>query len=108
MMVGTRKVSNLDDWLRVAGDKASIGSIEDAAIFGGLMVLAVKGSAPEFVLDLVGAANLHEKTIINTCNPTREDQPENGVLRFFTPQHCSLMEKPQSKYSRLHFVTAFT
>jgi len=107
VMVGTRQPENLADWLSEAGENASLGSFEEAAHFGDLVVLAVKGSAAEFVLDLAGGANLHEKTIIDTCNPISDDPPENGVLRYFTPQNSSLMEHLQSKYTRIHFVKAF-
>ncbi|PTN10698.1 NADPH-dependent F420 reductase [Mangrovibacterium marinum] len=105
--VGTRQPGNLQDWLAEAGESASLGSFEDAARFGDVAVLAVKGSAAEFVLDLAGAANLHGKTVIDTCNPISSDPPENGVLRYFTSQNSSLMERLQAKYSRVRFVKAF-
>jgi len=105
--VGTRQPESMKDWLSESGDMASLGSFEDAARFGDVVVLAVKGSAAEFVLDLAGAANLHEKTVIDTCNPISSDPPENGVLRYFTHQNSSLMEQLQAKYSRIHFVKAF-
>ncbi len=107
VMVGTRQPGNLREWLAEAGDNASLGSFEDAARFGDVVVLAVKGSAAEFVLDLAGAANLHGKTVIDTCNPISSDPPDNGVLRYFTPQNMSLMEQLQTKYSRIRFVKAF-
>ena len=105
--LGTRNVRNLDDWLEQAGEHGSVGSFEDAARYGDLVVLAVKGSVAEFVLDLAGAANLHEKTVIDTCNPISYDPPDHGVLRYFTDQNFSLMEHLQQKYSRIHFVKAF-
>lgn len=107
VMVGTRQPGNLQDWLVEGGENASLGSFEDAARFGDVVVLAVKGSAAEFVLDLAGAANLHGKTLIDTCNPISSDPPENGVLKYFTPANMSLMEQLQAKYSRIHFVKAF-
>ncbi|RKD92341.1 NADPH-dependent F420 reductase [Mangrovibacterium diazotrophicum] len=107
VMVGTRQPGNLRDWLKEGGENASLGSFEEAARFGDVVVLAVKGSAAEFVLDLAGAANLHEKTVIDTCNPISSDAPDNGVLRYFTPQNSSLMEQLQAKYTRIHFVKAF-
>ncbi|MCW0481494.1 NADPH-dependent F420 reductase [Gaoshiqia sediminis] len=107
VMMGSRDPKNLEDWLEQAGEKGSVGSFENAAHFGDQVVLAVKGSAAEFVLDLAGAANLHEKTVIDTCNPISEEAPENGVLRYFTKPNQSLMEHLQTKYSRIHFVKAF-
>lgn len=107
VMVGTRQPENLQDWLADAGSMASVGSFEDAARFGDVVVLAVKGSAAEFVLDLAGGANLHEKTVIDTTNPISSEPPDNGVLRYFTLQNSSLMEHLQSKYERINFVKAF-
>lgn len=107
VMLGTRTVENVREWAQNAGEMASVGLFQEAAHFGDLVVLAVKGSAAEFVLDLAGAANLHGKTVIDTCNPISDDPPENGVLRYFTGQNSSLMEKLQQKYSRIHFVKAF-
>ncbi len=108
VMIGTRNTKNLSDWMESAGENATVGSFEDAAHFGDLVVLAVKGSAAEFVLDLAGAANLHGKTVIDTCNPINDEGPDNGVLRFFTKKNFSLMEQLQEKYSRIHFVKAFS
>ncbi|MGQ7870163.1 NADPH-dependent F420 reductase [Sunxiuqinia sp. sy24] len=106
--VGTRDRLRLAHWLKEAGEKASVGSFEDAAHFGDLVVLAVKGSAVEFVLDLAGAASLRGKTVIDTCNPISDDPPIHGVLHFFTKMNFSLMEHLQGKYSRIHFVKAFS
>lgn len=106
--VGTRNREKLVDWLKAAGEKATVGTFQDAAHFGDLIVLAVKGSAVEFVMDLAGAANLHEKTVIDTCNPISDELPVNGVLQFFTKPNSSLMENLQAKYTRIHFVKAFS
>lgn len=107
VMIGTRDKMKLKEWIRDLGDKITVGSFEDASHFGDLVVLAVKGSAVEFVLDLAGAANLHEKTVIDTCNPISDEDPVNGVLHFFTKPNFSLMEHLQGKYTRIHFVKAF-
>ncbi|WP_339738871.1 NAD(P)-binding domain-containing protein [uncultured Sunxiuqinia sp.] len=106
--IGTRDKLWVAHWLSEAGEKASVGTFEEAAHFGDLVVLAVKGSAAEFVLDLAGAANLHEKTVIDTCNPISDEEPVNGVLHFFTRPNFSLMEHLQEKYSRINFVKAFS
>ena len=108
VMIGSRDKDKLAGWLQTAGENAFTGSFEDAANFGHLAVLAVKGTAAEFVLDLAGAANLHGKTVIDTCNPISDELPENGVLHFFTKPGFSLMEQLQLKYSRINFVKAFS
>ena len=108
VMIGTRDASKLIEWKNDAGENAWVGSFEDAAHFGHIVALAVKGDAAEFVLDLAGAANLHEKTVIDTCNPISEEPPENGVIKYFTNINYSLMEQLQKKYHRIHFVKAFS
>ncbi len=105
--IGTRNPDRLIDWLKKSGEKATVCSFEEATHFGDLVVLAVKGIAAEFALDMAGAATLHEKTVIDTCNPISEEPLVNGVLNFFTKPNSSLMEHLQTKYSRIHFVKAF-
>jgi predicted dinucleotide-binding enzyme len=79
----------------------------DAASFGEILVLAVKGSAASEALRLSGKDNLKEKTIIDATNPIADLPPENGVLRFFTNLQQSLMEQLQAEYKEAHFVKAF-
>ena len=45
--IGTSNASKLKDWAKTAGANASVGSFQDAAGFGELIVLAVKGNAAE-------------------------------------------------------------
>jgi 8-hydroxy-5-deazaflavin:NADPH oxidoreductase len=107
VMIGTGDVTKLSDWKAKAGDKARIGSFADAAMFGELVVLAVKGSAAMEAIKKAGASNLTGKTVIDTTNPIADLAPENGVLRFFTNLDESLMEKLQKTYPEIHFVKAF-
>ena len=104
--IGTRTASKLSDW--AAGNPGgSVGSFADAAGFGDLIVLAVKGDAATDVLLLAGEKSLAGKTVIDACNPIEEGPPVNGVLKFFTPQNDSLMEQLQREYSTANFVKAF-
>ncbi|RPI63071.1 MAG: DNA-binding protein, partial [Ignavibacteriales bacterium] len=41
--IGTGNPSKLNDWLKNSGPSASVGSFEQAANFGDIIVLAVKG-----------------------------------------------------------------
>ncbi len=106
--VGSREASKLNDWKEKAGAKGKTGSFEDAARFGEIIVLAVKGTAAEDALTTAGAKNLNGKTIIDVTNPIAEEPPVNGVIRFFTGPNESLMEDLQSLIPGAHFVKAFS
>jgi predicted dinucleotide-binding enzyme len=84
-----------------------VGSFEEAAKFGDLVVLATKGLAAAAALEAAGSANLAGKTVIDTTNPIAEAPPVNGVLRFFTSLDDSLMERLQALAPQAHFVKAF-
>lgn len=107
VMMGTRTASKLDEWQASAGESGSVGSFADAAAFGDLIVLAVKGAAAKVALEAAGAGNLTGKTIIDAANPIADFQPENGVLKFFTDMNHSLMEELQGAFPGAHFVKAF-
>ena len=64
VMRGSREPSKLAEWRKGAGPRASTGTFAEAAKWGELVVLAVKGAAAESVLDLVGASNLAGKVVI--------------------------------------------
>ena len=87
---------------------AKVGSFEDAATFGDIVVLATKGSAAEAALMAAGVANLRGKTVIDTTNPIADAPPVNGVLQYFTSQNNSLMERLQRLVPEAHFVKAFS
>ncbi len=107
VMLGTSDKSKLNDWLKKAGDKASVGSFEETAKFGDDIVLAVKGTAAKKVIESAGRENLTGKIIIDTTNPIADAQPTNGVLHFFTSLEESLMEQLQNSFTDLKFVKAF-
>jgi predicted dinucleotide-binding enzyme len=106
--IGTGNPGKLNDWLGIASTNASVGSFEEAASFGEIIVLAVKGTAALNVLEKAGEENLKDKTVIDTTNPIAELPPVNGVLQYFTKQNYSLMEELQAKYPRANFVKAFS
>jgi 8-hydroxy-5-deazaflavin:NADPH oxidoreductase len=108
IMIGTGNKGKLTDWLKTVGANASVGTFEEAAQFGEIVVLAVKGSAALTVLEKATVNNLSGKTIIDTTNPISEIPPVNGVLHFFTDINSSLMEQLQSKFSSANFVKAFS
>ena len=106
VMVGSRTPGKLEGWVQ-QNPKGLAGSFSDAAAFGELVVLAVKGLAAADALRLAGARNLDGKTVIDATNPIEEAPPVNGVLRFFTDLQESLMEKLQKEFAGAHFVKAF-
>jgi hypothetical protein len=106
VMMGTRDPGKLATWVEEHAD-TSVGSFAEAARFGELLVLAVKGSAAEDVLGLAGADNLAGKPVIDTTNPIADAPPVNGVLRFFTDLDESLMERLQRAYPDARLVKAF-
>ena len=108
VMRGTRAPAKLAAWLKGAGPKASVGSFADAALFGNLVVLAVKGTAADSVVKLCKAENLAGKTVIDTTNPIAEAPATNGVLKFFSGVNDSLMERLQTLAPEARFVKAFS
>ena len=106
VMIATRTPAKLADWAR-KNPKARVGSFEDAAKFGELAVLAVKGTAAAEVLRTAGLHSLAGKTVIDATNPIADAPPTNGVLKFFTTLDDSLMERLQREFPEVRLVKAF-
>lgn len=105
--IGSREPNKLKDW---AGQnpKAKLGTFTDAAKFGELVVLSVKGAAAAEAVKTAGASNLDGKTVIDTNNPIAENAaPVNGVLPYFVGVNDSLMERLQKEFPKANFVKAF-
>ena len=104
--IGSRTPAKLADWL---GQNAGVagGTFAEAAAFGDLLVLAVKGTVAAEALELAGVQSLSGKTVMDACNPIAEMPPENGVLRFFTEMNESLMERLQRQFKEARFVKAY-
>ncbi|MGC1353740.1 MAG: NAD(P)-binding domain-containing protein [Xanthobacteraceae bacterium] len=106
VMLGTRDAGKLKDFVgQHLG--AQVGSFADAAKFGELVVLAVKGNVALDALKAAGATNLAGKPVIDATNPIADAPPENGVLKFFTDLNQSLMERLQKAFPDVHFVKAY-
>jgi predicted dinucleotide-binding enzyme len=106
VIMGSRAPAKLADWAK-AHAKARVGSFADAAKFGELLVLAVKGSAAQQALRAADAVNLAGKPVIDATNPIADAPPENGVLKFFTNLDESLLERLQREFAQVRFVKAF-
>jgi len=105
-MLGTRDRARLEGWL-AENPGSTAGSFADAARFGELLVLAVKGTAAADALRAAGAANLAGKPVIDATNPIADAPPVNGVLKFFTTLDESLMERLQREFPDARLVKAF-
>lgn len=107
VMLGTRDTAKLAEWKEKAGSNASVGTFQQAAKFGDIVVLAVKGKYAADAIETAGPQNLQWKTVIDTTNPIAEAPPENGTLRFFSNINESLLEQLQTRFPEVHFVKAF-
>jgi len=106
VMMGTRDTSKLAGFAK-EHHGARVGSNAEAAKFGEVIVLAVKGHAAADVLESAGAENLSGKTVLDACNPLADAPPVNGVLVPFTAANESLMGRLQEQFPKANFVKAF-
>jgi predicted dinucleotide-binding enzyme len=108
VMRASREPKKLSEWQSKAGASASIGTFEEAARFGEIVVLAVKGTGAEEAVKQCGVDALAGKLVLDTTNPIANAPPEKGVLSYFTTFEESLMERLQKFASKAHFVKAFS
>lgn len=107
VMLGTSDPHKLFEW-KTQNEGVQIGSFEEAAKFGHIVVVAVKGHAAVDVVNKAGVDNFKGKIVIDTTNPIDDSiAPQNGVLSFFTKANESLMEQLQATAPEAHFVKAF-
>lgn len=85
--LGTRNPAKLNDWLKQAGEKASVGSFKDAAEFGEIVVVATRwadGAAQQAIL-MADKRNFAGKVVIDVTNPLTsggENQPPKLAVGF--------------------------
>ncbi len=106
VMLGTRDAGKLAAWAK-GHAPARVGSFAEAAAFGELVVLAVKGTVASDALRAAGTANLAGKVVIDATNPIAESAPVNGVLNYFTTFGESLFERLQREFPEARLVKAF-
>jgi len=107
VMIGTNNAAKTEE-LKSEVHGATVGSFEETASFGEILVLAVKGGAALEALQRASYNNLDGKTVIDATNPIAEAPPVNGVLQYFTDLSESLMERLQRAVPAAHFVKAFS
>lgn len=108
VMLGTRNISK-EEVLKWKNDTPSglLGSFQETAQFGEIIVLAVSGLVVEDAITLAGKEHFFEKVVIDATNPIAAVPPDNGVLKFFTTLEDSLMERIQKLLPDAKVVKAF-
>ena len=108
VMLGTRDPTRKDvaDWVR-ENPAAQAGTLEQAARFGEILILAALGRAVGNIIDLAGESNFTDKTVIDATNPLADGPPVNGVLPYTTGPNESLGEWVQARLPAAHVVKAF-
>jgi predicted dinucleotide-binding enzyme len=107
VMRGSRDPSKMAAWKAAAGAHASTGTFAEAARFGEIAVLAVKGTAAEEAARSCGDG-LSGRVVLDATNPIADAPPVNGVLSFITGPNESLMERLQKSVPAAKFVKAFS
>lgn len=109
VMLGTRNLSKEDviKWKK-ENEKGLLGSFQETAQFGEIIVLAVSGLVAEDAINLAGKEHFSNKLLIDATNPIAAVPPENGVLKFFTTLENSLMERIQKLLPDAKVVKAFS
>lgn len=102
---GSNHPEKLADFI-AAHPQAEVQSFAQAAAAGELLIIAVKGSIAQSLLQPL-AAQLQGKVVIDTTNPIADAAPVKGVLQFFTGPNDSLGEHLQAALPGARVVKAF-
>ena len=102
--IGSDHAEKLAEFKR-ENPQIEIATFEQAAQSGDTVVLCVKGTVAEKIIEKV-KRHLSGKTVIDATNPIADAQPQNGVLKFFTTLDESLMERLQKIAPDARFVKA--
>ncbi|MDB5231131.1 MAG: DNA-binding protein [Chitinophagaceae bacterium] len=108
VMLGTRDVTKAEavTWQQ-QNEKGKLGTFSETAAFGGIIILATKGTVVKSAIEIAGINNFSDKIIIDTTNPIADKPPVNGVLQYFTSLDNSLMEQVQTALPQAKVVKAF-
>lgn len=82
VMVGSRSPDSekLAEWLRSVEGEVRTGTFAEAAVFGGVVIIATLGGATEAALELAGPKNLANKLVIDATNPLDFSSMPPGLL----------------------------
>jgi predicted dinucleotide-binding enzyme len=103
-MIGSRDPAKLDAWLNDAGSAASAGTFAEAARFGEVVILSVRGTAAENVLQSAGLDNFDRKVLIDASDPLDFSSGRPGL---FVGTTDSLGERVQRMVPKALVVKAF-
>jgi len=104
VMIGSGDKSKLEKLNKETG--ALTGTFAKTALYGDIIIFAVKGTAAEAVITKL-ADLIAGKTVIDTTNPIADLPPVNGVIQYFTSLEDSLLERLQRLAPKANFVKAF-
>jgi 8-hydroxy-5-deazaflavin:NADPH oxidoreductase len=102
--IGTRDIGKLEKWLKNAGRNASVGSFEEAAKFGKVIVFAIKWIGTENAIKLAGKDNFDGKIVIDVTNPLIF---EKNISKLDSSPGKSAAEKIQKLLDKSRVVKAF-
>jgi 8-hydroxy-5-deazaflavin:NADPH oxidoreductase len=97
--------AKLAEWLAKAGPKGSVGSFEQAASFGEIVVLATQGTAAPEAIRLAGLHHFDGKLVIDVTNPLQFGR--DGLPRLAPVAAPSNGEAVQALIPKAHVVKAF-
>ncbi len=104
VMIGSRDPAKLAAWLKDAGPAASVGTFAEAADFGELVILSVRGTAAEKVLQSAGLHRFDAKVLIDASDPLDFSSGRPGL---FVGTTDSLGERVQRLVPKALVVKAF-
>ncbi len=104
VMIGSDHAEKLEEF-KGENPQIEIATFEQASQTGDIVVLCVKGTVAEKIIEKV-KRHLSGKTVIDSTNPIADVPPQNGVLKFFTTLDESLMERLQKIAPDARFVKA--
>lgn len=104
VMIGSDHPEKLEEF-KNENPKVETATFEQSAQWAELVVLCVKGTVTEKVVEKT-KRYLSGKIVVDTTNPIADAPPDNGVLKFFTSLEESLMERLQKIAPDAQFVKA--
>jgi predicted dinucleotide-binding enzyme len=104
VVIGSDHAEKLEEF-KGENPQIEIATFEQASKTGDIVVLCVKGTVAEKIIEKV-KRHLSGKTVIDSTNPIADVPPQDGVLKFFTTLDESLMERLQKIAPDARFVKA--
>jgi predicted dinucleotide-binding enzyme len=102
--IGSDHAEKLEEF-KGENPQIEIATFEQVSQTGDIVVLCVKGTVAEKIIEKV-KRHLSGKTVIDATNPIADVPPQNGVLKLFTTLDESLMERLQKIAPDARFVKA--